>query len=249
MCLIGFHWQPEAAERLLVLGNRDEFYDRPSASMGWWEDGRILAGRDLRADGTWMGVSRTGRFAAITNFRDPAHRKADAPSRGAIPTRFLSENGSAESFLDSLQLEAGLYNPFNLLLLDGQELWGFESRKNHGIRFQPGWHAVSNGDFDEPWPKVEALLTRLAKAGGNAENEVLLALLETSQPFEDDRLPRTGVSIEWERALSPIFIRTPTYGTRASTLIRLGRDTVAVTEQRFTAEEKGERSRHVFVLD
>jgi len=147
--------------------------------------------------------------------------------------RFLEEGGSAPDFLCWLQKEASRYAPFNVLVYDGVELLGYESRSDQSARFAPGIHGVSNGDFDEPWPKVEAL--RVGLAVSEQDDGALLAMLGDGQPFADDRLPSTGVSIEWERALSPAFVRTPTYGTRASTILRLGLKQVSMLEQRFNA--------------
>ena len=234
MCLIAVRWRPGSPEPLLLLGNRDEFYDRPSAPLGWWEGERLLAGRDLRAGGTWLGVTRDGRCAALTNFRQPGPPRPEAPSRGQLPARFLEGGLSAAAFLAVLRGEAGRYNPFNLLLFDGGILLGYQSRNDRVVPLAPGLHILSNGDFDEPWPKAEALRERLAGADPGDE-AALLALLEDDHPFEEARLPRTGVPLVWERALSPIFVRTPAYGTRASTLVRIGRETVAVTERRFGA--------------
>jgi len=234
MCLIAFQWQPEASVPLIVVANRDEFYERPTTALAWWEGGRLLAGRDLRAGGTWMGVAPDGRVAAITNFRDPRLSKPDRPSRGQIPVRFLEGTLTAEAFLEDLQGEAVRFNPFNLLLFDGTNLMGYESHRNQVLRFAPGIHAVSNGDFDAPWPKVEALKEGLAAV--LEDNDALLALLGDERPCEDDRLPSTGVPIAWERALSPAFVRTSTYGTRASTILRLSRDTVSILERRFSQE-------------
>ena len=231
MCLIAVRWRPGSPEPLLLLGNRDEFYDRPSAPLGWWEGERLLAGRDLRAGGTWLGVTRDGRCAAITNFRQPGPPGPEAPSRGQLPARFLEGGLSPAAFLEVLRGEAGRYNPFNLLLSDGETLLGYQSRNGRVVPLEPGLHVLSNGDFDEPWPKAEALRRRLAAAP--EDDGALLALLEDGRPFEEARLPRTGVPLDWERALSPIFVRTPTYGTRASTLVRIGREAVSVAERRF----------------
>lgn len=245
MCLIGFHWRPGATEPLLLLGNRDEFYDRPAAPLDWWEGGRLLAGRDLRAGGTWLGVTRDGRCAAVTNFRQPGPPRPEAPSRGQLPVRFLEGGLCAAAFLETLREEAGRYSPFNLLLFDGCHLLGYQSRNGRTIAFEPGLHILSNGDFDEPWPKAEALRDRMAGAASGDE-ATLLALLADDRAFEDARLPRTGVPLDWERALSPIFVRTPAYGTRASTLLRLGRETVSVLEQRFTASGREGRTAVAF---
>ncbi|GLH70492.1 hypothetical protein GETHPA_20250 [Geothrix rubra] len=245
MCLIAFRWEPGTAEPLLLLGNRDESYDRPTAPLAWWAGGRLLAGRDLRAGGTWLGVARDGRCAAITNFRQAGPPRPEAPSRGHLPARFLEGELSAGAFLAALRGEAGRYNPFNLILFDGGELVGYQSRDDRMIAFDPGLHVLSNGDFDEPWPKAEALRERLA-AVDPGDDAALLALLEDDRPFEEAHLPRTGVPLAWERALSPIFVKTPTYGTRASTLLRLGRETVSVLEQRFTASGREGRTAVAF---
>ncbi len=234
MCLIGFDWQPAGPVLLRLAGNRDEFYARPAAPLAWWEGGRILAGRDLQAGGTWLGVSEGGRFAALTNHRDPRLTRPDRASRGQIPVRFLDGSATASAFLADLRRERSQYNPFNLLLFDGTDLLGYESQADRRVSFNPGLHALSNGAFDAPWPKVEALRAGLATAPD--EDAALLALLAESAPHPDDRLPRTGVPLEWERALSPAFIRTPTYGTRASTILRLGRETLSLVEERHGPE-------------
>ncbi|WLT32404.1 NRDE family protein [Geothrix sp. PMB-07] len=244
MCLIAFHWQTDGTLPLLVAANRDEFYARPTAPMAWWDGGRILAGRDLEAGGTWLGLTPAGRFAALTNHRDPKALRAGTPSRGQLPVRFLEGRGSAASFLDELRTEAPAFNPFSLLLYDGRDLLGYESRLDRRIAFTPGIHAVSNGAFDEPWPKVEAL--KAGMAAGGLDDEGLLGLLAEPRAYGDDLLPQTGVSLDWERALSPAFIRTPTYGTRASTLVRLGLETVMVLEQRFTRDGPQGRSEFRF---
>jgi uncharacterized protein with NRDE domain len=245
MCLIAFHWQPDGPAPLILAANRDEFYERPTAPLAWWEGGRILAGRDLKAGGTWLGLTPEGRLAAITNYRDPRLTKPDRASRGQIPVRFLAGTDSAASFLEALRRSDTAFNPFNLLLFDGRELLGYASDHERPRAFVPGIHAVSNGAFDAPWPKVEAM--KAAFAAAQNDEAALLALLADTQPYADDRLPSTGISMELERALSPAFIRTPTYGTRASTILRLGRDDVSILEQRFTLE--GPKGRTKFKFD
>ena len=245
MCVVGFQWHPGSQEPLLLLGNRDEYYERPTAPLAWWEGGRILAGRDLQAGGTWLGVTRTGRVAVITNFRDPALVRPDGPSRGHLPVRFLEGDASAAACLEGLRPEAASYSPFNLLLYDGEDLLGYESRGDRVVRFEPGIHAVSNGAFDEPWPKVEAVRAVLAAAA--EDDEALLHALEDDRPCVEDQLPHTGVSVAWERALSPLFIHTPTYGTRAATILRLGPGEVTVLERTFTAEGRESERRFEFV--
>jgi uncharacterized protein with NRDE domain len=181
-----------------------------------------------------MGVSRDGRFAALTNFREPQWSSTDRPSRGFIPLRFLDVGGSASDFLGWVHKEAPRYAPFNILVYDGVDLLGYESKHGRELRFLPGIHGFSNGDFDESWPKVEAIKAGLA--AGPEGDEALLTLLADVRPYADDRLPHTGVALEWERTLSPALVRTPTYGTRASTIVRLGRERASMLEQQFNTE-------------
>ncbi len=246
MCLIGFRWHPGVAIPLLVAANRDEFYERPTAPMAWWEGGQLLAGRDLKAGGTWLGLTRTGRFAALTNHRDPTLVRPEGPSRGRLPLAFLEGEATPERFLEGLRQDSGASSPYNLLLCDGTDLVGYESRGDRVVRFEAGVHAVANGAFNEPWPKVTVLKDSLAVAGDDLE--ALLAALQDELAFPDASLPHTGVSLDWERALSPRFIRTPTYGTRASTVLALGRRDVAVIERTFTAQGREGERRFEFVL-
>ena len=246
MCVVGFRWDPGSREPLLVLGNRDEYYDRPTAPLTWWEGGRILAGCDLQAGGTWLGVTRAGRMAVLTNYRDPTLTRPKGPSRGQLPVRFLEGDASVAGFLESLRPEAASYSPFNLLLYDGDDLLGYESRGDRVVSFEPGSHAVSNGAFDEPWPKVQRLKEKLAE--GETDLEALLQVLQDDRPFPDASLPHTGVSPDLERALSPLFIRTPTYGTRAASVLALGRSEAVITERTFTAEGLDSERRFEFVL-
>jgi uncharacterized protein with NRDE domain len=244
MCLIAFRWNPGAQVPLLIAANRDEYYERPTAPLAWWEGGRILAGRDLQAGGTWMGVNSEGRCAAITNFRDPRLTKPDRASRGQLPVRFLEGSGKARGFLEGLRDESDRFNPFNLLLCDGRDLLGYQSRDRQVVSFAPGLHAVSNGNFDEAWPKVDRILAGLAGSPDDADS--LLALLEDAQLAPDERLPKTGIPLEWERALSPVFVRAPGYGTRASTILWLGVDGVSIVEQRFTSDGPEARTDYTF---
>lgn len=238
MCLIGWAWRPDGA--LLLGANRDEWLDRPALPMAWWHaaDGtEILSGRDLRAGGTWLGLTRAGRFAAVTNVRDPALERPQARSRGDLALRFLcgraplddqtvAEPGAyAEAALDTPRT----WNGFNLLLADlaaGTMVWA----SNHPPalrRLEPGVHALSNAALDTPWPKVLALRQALEREGAGAPAagfDALARALGDARPAADALLPRTGVGLEWERALSPAFIRIPGYGTRCSTLLAVGAD-------------------------
>jgi len=232
MCLIAFRWDPGHATPLVVAANRDEFYARAASPADWWEGGRILAGRDLQGGGTWMGVSRDGRFAALTNIREPARFDPAAPSRGALVVDFLAGSERAGDYLARLLPQADGYNGFNLLVYDGADVLGLESRARRVVALAPGVHGVSNAAFDTPWPKVAALAAAMA---GDPDDAALFAALSDPRVAPDPDLPATGVPLEWERSLSAAFIRRPDYGTRASTLVRVGRAEVQFTERRFEA--------------
>jgi len=237
MCLIAWNWQPGSATPLLLVANRDEFYARPTAPLSWWADAPILAGRDLQAGGTWLGVSRSGRLAALTNHRDPARRRADAPSRGELVSAFLQSDTSARDHLDALAASAASYNPFNLLVFDGQTLMGLESRHAKVVALQPGLGAVSNADFLTPWPKLTLLKNSLQAllAQAHPSDAQLLDLLHQRGLAADSDLPATGIPLELERALSSAFIATPGYGTRACSVVRFEAGRVQFLEQSFDA--------------
>jgi uncharacterized protein with NRDE domain len=235
MCLIAFNWNPDSPTPLVVAANRDEFYARPAASLAWWEASTILAGRDLHAGGTWMGVDQRGRFAALTNYRDPLRNKTDAPSRGQLVVDFLAGDATASDYIHALRPGVAAFNDFNLLLFDGKRLIGYESRQDRTLRFGRGVHAVSNAAFDTPWPKVERLKAALTDKGDN--DVALFEQLADRRLAPDQRLPQTGVPLEWERALSAPFIQLPEYGTRASCVMRLGRTWVRVEERTFAYGE------------
>lgn len=255
MCLITLNWQPGTPVPLLVASNRDEFYARPARALHHWPGQGILAGQDLQAGGTWLGLGRCKdvgdgsnhiRMAALTNYRDIACQKSDAVSRGHITTGFLTSSVSAENYLKTLTANTQLYNPFNLIVFDGQNLMGFESRHARVFALPIGITAVSNADFNTPWPKLEHLRASFAQtlaADDHASllHEKLLTLLSDDRTAPDAALPQTGMSLERERALSAAFIRTPDYGTRASSVIRIGHESAQFTERCFDADGfKGE---------
>jgi uncharacterized protein with NRDE domain len=231
MCLIAFTWQSVPGFELVVAANRDEFYARPSDTLAWWPQQDILAGRDNLGGGTWMGVSRTGRFAAVTNFRDIGDRKPDALSRGQLVADFLQSTLSATDYIQHLRLRAACFQGFNLLLFDGIRLMGFESRFDAVVVFTQGTHAVSNHRFNAPWPKAERLKAVLADYP--LDDDHLFTALASHQLAADSDLPDTGIGLEWERILSAAFVATPTYGTRASTLLRIGGGQVQLIERSF----------------
>jgi uncharacterized protein with NRDE domain len=230
MCLVLLVWRMHPQYPCLIAANRDEFHARPTAAAGWWPDRpQMLAGRDLEAGGTWLGLTRAGRFAALTNFRDPERRRARVavaavPSRGTLVTSLLDSTAGVSEGLAYLHDRHADYNPFNMIFSDGERLGIYESAVGAGRELGPGIYGLSNHLLDTPWPKVQNAKTRLASALRDlTDTGPLLELLRDDLPACDERLPRTGVSLEWERLLSSAFVRSAAYGTRCSTIIRLER--------------------------
>ena len=224
MCLIVFAWKVLPDCPLVLAANRDEFFNRPSQAAHWWDDHPIVyAGRDLQAGGTWLGMNRSGRFAALTNIRRGGERRSEVRSRGELVAGFLQSTISAEEYLNSVRERAADYNGFNLLLGDHQRSFWFTNEGDTLVRqLEPGVYGLSNGSLDTPWPKVlraKAQFSSLLCQG--APDDAYFEMLSDTTRASDGRLPDTGVSLEWERLLSPICIESPDYGTRASTLLRM----------------------------
>ena len=250
MCLIAFAWKAHPGYPLIVGANRDEWHDRPTAPAGWWEDHpQVLAGRDLQAGGTWLGISRSGRFAALTNFRDPSDRKGDAPSRGNLVSNFLGGAEPAHAYLRALRKVASRYQGFNLLVGDGEALHYFSSRTGSIEAVPAGVHALSNHLLNEPWPKVVNSKSALEAALGEEVSEdarqmAIHRFLSNDATVPDAALPDTGVGREWERVLSPALIVTDKYGTRCSTVLTIASGGKVEFEER-TRDPAGQVTGHV----
>jgi uncharacterized protein with NRDE domain len=223
MCLILFAYRVVPGAPLIVAANRDEYFARPAAAAALWADHPgILAGRDVAAGGTWLGVSTSGRFAALTNFRNPADHRPDAPSRGELVKAFLTGHVSAAAYVHDLAREATPYNGFCLLVGDGDRLFFYSNRAEAPMEVEPGVHGLANHLLDTPWPKVvkgRAGLQRLT--GGPFSIDDHLALLDDTVPADERDLPRVGADIERERRLSSLRILSAEYGTRCSTVVRI----------------------------
>ena len=236
MCLILLAWHAHPDYPLVVAANRDEFFARPTAAADFWPDHpNLLAGRDLEGGGTWFGVSRTGRFAGLTNYRDPASVRQGTPSRGALVADFLTGECPPADYRARLEERGATYNGYNLLFGDGKGLFYHSNCGTGPERLPPGIYGLSNHLLDTPWPKVSRGKSRLASAlAALPDDRGLLDLLRDDQLADDTALPRTGVSLEWERLLSAAFVRSPAYGTRSSTvLIRDRQGQVAFEEVHF----------------
>jgi len=222
MCLIYVAWRVSPAYPLVVAANRDEYHARPAAPAHWWRDEEhIVAGRDLEAGGTWLGLSRRGRFAALTNYRDPASRRTDARSRGTLVSDVLRSRAPVLECLAEVAAQGERYNGFTLIAWDGETLAWTSNRGGEPAVIAPGVHGLSNHLLDTPWPKVEEgkldLLSLLARRPPTPGD--LLGLLDRREAAPDERLPDTGVGAERERWLSPRFILGADYGTRCSTVV------------------------------
>ena len=224
MCLALIAFDAHPRFRLVVAANRDEFHARPAAPAAWWDEG-ILAGRDLQEGGTWLGVDRCGRFALLTNVRDPSRHDPGAPSRGALVPRLLASSTAPASALLALVRDGARYNGFNLIAGDGTGLrWG-SNRAAAPATLGPGIYGVSNHLLDTPWPKVqrtkEAFRRWCAAGADGGRFTALFDLLHDTERAPDAMLPATGVTLDRERMLSSPFIVSPDYGTRCSTVLAI----------------------------
>lgn len=238
MCLIVFAWQVIPGMPLIAAGNRDEFYNRPAVPADWWEDHpHVYAGRDLQGGGTWMGITREGRFAAITNVRDPSQKRENASSRGILVADYLAGHASPEEYIAAISEVAHEYNGFNLLVGNSEKLIWYSNAaqgdERNGQPLSPGVYGLSNAMLDTPWPKVVRTKAQFASllCQGASEEAYFEMLLDTTRA-SDCRLPRTGMSIEWERILSAVCIDSPDYGTRTSTVVKLAAGNGAALRER-----------------
>lgn len=252
MCLILFGLDCHPDYRLVAAANRDEFYDRPALPAAFWDDRpELLAGRDLAQGGTWLGITRSGRFSALTNYRNPALNREDAPTRGRLVSDFLTGSPGPEEYIQTILARGDIYNSYNLLAGTGDGLFYHSNRATEPFaRVEPGVHGLSNSLLDVPWRKVrrgkEKLSALLERK--KVEPGALLDLLYDREVTPDDELPRTGVTLERERMLSPIFLVSPefNYGTRVSTALLVGRDGHVEFAERTFSPGTGEASGEVY---
>ena len=224
MCLIVFAWRPGHAQPLVVAANRDEFYARPAKPLAQWVNApQVYAGRDLEAGGTWLGIGADGRFAALTNIREP-HKPPSRRSRGELVADFLTGHQSIAEYFTQVGRRSVDYAGFNLLLGTADQLWHFNSGDLAPQPLSAGIYGLSNGGLDTPWPKLLKAKAALAEVLDNPQPQALLALLKDAQTAPFSELPDTGVGLATESLLSSVFIASPSYGTRASTALIVNAD-------------------------
>lgn len=236
MCLVALDWQPDNDFTLRLVANRDEFLERPTEPMSWWLESTsaygLLAGKDLRAGGTWLALDRRGRIALLTNIRSGYVGKSAARSRGELAIRFVESDMKAQEFINSLQETIADYGGFNMLVGDGKELSWFSNEHPAAHPLPAGIYVLSNQALDTPWPKVIKARQQLSESLARFESEFgELDILTDRAVAPDEQLPETGVPIEWERLLSAQTILTPTYATRSRCWLVANRLGVDVLEQ------------------
>ena len=245
VCLILFAYCVHEEYKLIVAANRDEIYQRQTAPVHFWEDHpEILAGRDLEKMGTWMGVTTSGRFCALTNYRDPKEATKGKHSRGELVANALKFKGDLEEYMQDLAAHNHLYPGYNLLAGDGHELYYYSNVGQKLEKLKPGIYGVSNHLLNSSWPKVEkgkAGLERIISENNDGMTEELFALLQNADPAPDEDLPSTGVSLDWERLLSPLFIESEHYGTRSSTVMLMTETKLQYVERVFTKDSVNDR--------
>lgn len=241
MCLILFAHKAHPKYKLIVAANRDEFYARPTKPADYWEENPdILAGKDLEAGGTWLGITKQGRLSLLTNFRDLKNIKNDAPSRGHLVSDFLSSNTDGEEYLKAISAKGELYNGFNIICGDWNNLYYYGNYQKGVHKIEPGVHGLSNALLDTQWPKVVKGTENLKTIA--EQNEIdpdqLFELLYDDQTADDNHLPDTGVGYEREKMLSPLFIKSDRYGSRCSTVLLVDKnDNVTFVERTYNTSD------------
>ncbi|MEE8546524.1 MAG: NRDE family protein [bacterium] len=255
MCTLAFAFRTFENYPLIFLGNRDEFYDRPTTPAVFWKDAHnLLAGRDMKYGGTWLGLTRRGRFATITNYRDLKSHREHLLSRGIMTSGYLLGKNDPVDYLKEVDSQKDSYNWFNLLVGDINRLYYYSNRSGETQNLEPGIYGLSNHFLNTPWPKVnriKELLNGHMAEFSTPSTETLFEILANSERTEDDQLPDTGIGLDWERVLSSIFITSPTYGTRNSTVLIIDdKNKVTFAEKFFrSANDEGTEVKFEFTLE
>lgn len=237
MCLLVFSYRQHPKYELVFAANRDEFYGRPTRAAGFWTQEKhpsLLAGKDLEAGGTWMGIARDGDFSALTNYRDPSISREDPPSRGHLVRDYLINGDDPDEYLKKVHQTADRYNGFNLLAGNTNRLLYYSNQQKEIVPLQPGLYGLSNKLLDTPWPKVQKAKKRMEEvmSSEGLDIEDLFAILADHQKAPEDQLPETGIPKDLEKAVSSIFIQTERYGTRNSTVVLIEKSGRVYFEER-----------------
>jgi len=242
MCFIAFSYKQHSKYKLIFCANRDEFYNRKAVEMHFWpENDSILAGKDVQGGGTWLGITKKGKLAALTNFREQSTVSPTKPSRGQIVKKFLEQDYETKEFIDYLKKSKSFYEGYNLIFGTIDKLYYFSNRSNGTLPISPGLYGLSNATLDTPWPKIKRGKALLAEAISKPDFSIteLFNVLTDNHKVHDDMLPDTGISPVYEKELSPIFVNMEHYGTRSSTVILVDYDYNAnVYEQRYDNKGK-----------
>jgi uncharacterized protein with NRDE domain len=240
MCLIVLAYNHHPDYKLIFAANRDEFYNRPSLPLHFWMDEPILAGKDLKEGGTWCGITKAGRFAAITNYRNLKAIKKDAVSRGKIVTDYLTGISTPELYSKGLADSANQYNGYSLIFGNKSELFFFSNQNKKLMKLDSGLHGLSNHLLNTPWFNVKRGKELIEQANENGDNLVnnLFSLLKDKTTSPEDELPDTGLEKDIEKKISSIFVETPDYGTRSSTVLLIDqKDNVTIIEKSLDANK------------
>ncbi|MGQ8363809.1 NRDE family protein [Glaciecola sp. 1036] len=228
MCILFIAVNQHKDYPLIIAANRDEFHARPTLASHWWQpESHLLAGKDEMASGSWMGINRRGNIAAITNIRAPGRERPNAVTRGKLVIDYLQQSPDFETYSTQLAATKDSYNGYNLLFGSFNNLYVYNNFENAVQSLTTGVYGLSNAMLNTPWPKLDfgkQTLAEYCQSSSPLQKQHLFELLRNQTPAEDERLPKTGVPIEWERKLSSIFIKTDDYGTRSSTVLLVDQD-------------------------
>lgn len=240
MCLIFLSINNHPNYKLIIAANRDEFYARKTAAADYWKDfPKIIGGRDLEAMGTWMAMTRSGKIGMVTNYRDLKNINPNAPTRGLLVSDFLINDYQSEEYLKEIHLKADQYNGFNLVVGTIEQLYYYSNYQSKIVKLEPGTYGLSNSLLDTPWRKVKWGKEKFTSAINQNEITIdnIFEILKDESIAPDDQLPSTGLDIERERALSAMFIKTPNYGSRCSTVVLVDKDNqVSYSERVYNLE-------------
>ena len=250
MCLIFLSYHQNPKYPLIVLANRDEFFERPTEAASFWDGNKVLAGKDLEAGGSWLGITRKGSMAMITNYRDMTNIKPKAPTRGKLVSDFLRGDLNTKHYLLGLDQSADFYNGYNIILGTLKDPWYYSNYQKKIYQLGTGLYGLSNELLDSPWPKVQKGKSELSELflNDSLQIDALFEQMRNSEQGPEAELPDTGIGLAMEKILSPMFIKTEGYGTRCTTLITLDNSGNVYFEERTYSPNNSEFSPVVFEL-